>query len=495
MSSFLGAALRLVLNRSPREARTAEQSQSFVSKFYHHRPGPGQEGSEPTTGGVGVGGGGGGNNNNNNNNGYPPTMPGAEAGGTATTVSGQGQGQPYHFDPERDPLTFFRLMLGIQTWPYLGFTVTSPHGTRPAANIGLYARIVHSEQKAKDSFKVFSIVINGCYFLQIVIAAALTALGAAKASSGAVTAFGALNTVIAGFLTFLKGSGLPGRFKYYGNEWKKIREFIEQRERDFMRPGHNLDVYEVVETIEKMYNNLKADIELNTPDSYTSITNQRRSGDRDKDKEIGGFDISKLADKLKGLEEVKGIAKMTDEEVKQIEKLKGDAVRDIQHHKAELDREAEEARAAIVQGKQAARNAVEEKRAQLDRKANEARAAVVQGKQAARDVVEEQRTQLDSASARVDQAVNEHQSRTLRALDDTGRLAQDEIRHTSSHASASLSNLARELSDIHRTAVTDGRTAAAHQIRQLAHRLAGHDSGDDKHDEHHKDGEKNRKNP
>lgn len=61
-------------------------------------------------------------------------------------------------------------------------------------------------------------MINACYFLQIIVAAALTAMGAAGTSSQAITAFGAINTIIAGFLTFLKGSGLPGRLKYYGNE-------------------------------------------------------------------------------------------------------------------------------------------------------------------------------------------------------------------------------------------------------------------------------------
>lgn len=359
-------------------------------------------------------------------------------------------------------------MLGIQTTPYLGFTLVSTLGTRPAANIGLYARVVHSEQKAKDSFKVFSIVINGCYFLQIVIAAALTALGAARASSGAVTAFGALNTVIAGFLTFLKGSGLPGRLKYYGNEWKKIREFIEQRERDFMRSGHDLDVHEVVETIEKMYNNLKADIELNTPDSYTSVTSQRRVGE-EKETRIGGIDTSKLdtlaAAGLKGGVEngkldglVSGGMKSMHQREKQIrdevERMKEDVVQDVQSHEARLDREAKErdarARAAINEGKQAARDGVEDTTANLER------------------VVEAHRRQLDDA-------VGEQRARALNTIGDTGRAAAAAgIDRTTSHAMRPISDLVDEISDIHRTAASGGRAAAARQIQRLAQRLAGH---------------------
>lgn len=73
-------------------------------------------------------------------------------------------------------------------------------------------------------------LISSCLGVQIIVAAALTALGAAHANSHAVTVFGAINTVIAGFLAYLKGSGQPMRYKYYAHEWSKIREYIEQRE-------------------------------------------------------------------------------------------------------------------------------------------------------------------------------------------------------------------------------------------------------------------------
>ncbi|KAK6065948.1 hypothetical protein SCUP234_12311 [Seiridium cupressi] len=116
-------------------------------------------------------------------------------------------------------LTMSRLMLGITSFPSLGFTQQS----RPAPNIGIYARVVYAEKKSKDSFKIFSLLINCCYFLQIVVAAAVTALGAASANHNAITAFGAMNTIVAGLLTFVKGSGLPACYKYYGNEWKKLR--------------------------------------------------------------------------------------------------------------------------------------------------------------------------------------------------------------------------------------------------------------------------------
>jgi hypothetical protein len=63
---------------------------------------------------------------------------------------------------------------------------------------------------------------------------------------------GAINTVIAGFLTYLKGSGLPNRLKYFQHEWAKVREYIEQRERD-LSIGDDIDVMQEVVTVRQMF--------------------------------------------------------------------------------------------------------------------------------------------------------------------------------------------------------------------------------------------------
>ncbi|KJX96278.1 hypothetical protein TI39_contig684g00003 [Zymoseptoria brevis] len=174
----------------------------------------------------------------------------------------------------------FRLLVGI--WQDKSYT--SKHGfkanrlpeastlERPAPNIGIYSTVCECEIKAKRNYKSSARLINFCYGLQIIVAAALTALGAASASNKAVTAFGAVNTCIAGFLTYIKGSGLPFRVKYYQHEWAKIREYIEQRERDFSYTSHGLNVLEEVEKIRTMYDTLRADIEANRPDRFVSVT-------------------------------------------------------------------------------------------------------------------------------------------------------------------------------------------------------------------------------
>lgn len=121
--------------------------------------------------------------------------------------------------------------------------------------------------KAKRSYKFASVLINGCLGVQLVAAATLTALGAGNGSRGLVTVFGAINTVIAGFLTYLKGSGLPNRLKYFQHEWGKVREYIEQRERDISIDG-SIDVQEEYNIVQEMYEEVQADIQANTPDRF-----------------------------------------------------------------------------------------------------------------------------------------------------------------------------------------------------------------------------------
>lgn len=174
-------------------------------------------------------------------------------------------------------------MVGIHSTKGFSGTADATHSNlhfdgRAAPNIGIYNRVCHREAQAKRGFKFASVFINGCLGLQVIVAAALTAMGAANTNHVSITAFGAINTVIAGILTYLKGSGLPNRIRWAENEWKKVREYIEQRERDFSRPDCQLNIYEVVQVIEAMYEEVKADVQNNTPDAYISMSDLRNRG-------------------------------------------------------------------------------------------------------------------------------------------------------------------------------------------------------------------------
>ncbi|KAI5364169.1 hypothetical protein Slin14017_G061330 [Septoria linicola] len=187
-------------------------------------------------------------------------------------------------DPnQRTPLENYRLLVGIHQDKSFG----TPHGFmanrrpqlsitgRPSPNLGIYSTVCDAEIKQKRNYKSQSRLINCCLGLQLIVAAALTALGAANGNRAAVTVFGAINTVIAGFLTYLKGSGLPNRLKYYQHEWTKVREYIEQRERDFSFGllGHQ-HVLGEVERIREMYDAVRMDISNNTPDRFVGTMGQ-----------------------------------------------------------------------------------------------------------------------------------------------------------------------------------------------------------------------------
>ncbi|KAK6841176.1 hypothetical protein PG987_002036 [Apiospora arundinis] len=357
MASFIEASLRLIFKRKPKQGAMRSDVESAAATAPAPAPAPSTASATLSS------------------------TVGANSAQHLHTRSFVGENGQHHHQgvviPSDDPLTMFRIMLGITDAPRLGFAERNPIGTRPASNIGIYARVVHSEQKSKDSFKVselltcldyvlsssvcvFSTVINACYFLQIIVAASLTAMGAAGTNSNAVTAFGAINTIIAGFLTFLKGSGLPGRLKYYGNEWKKIREYIEQRERDFSREGCTLDVHEVVGAVEKMYTHVKEEIEVNTPDGYTSVTGNSRRLERDNLGKLEGIasKLTGLDGTIKSLKErvegrAHGVTENIHEHEKQIrEEIRGfekAVVKDVEDHKDRAEREVRERQAQVVQ--------------------------------------------------------------------------------------------------------------------------------------------------
>ena len=173
---------------------------------------------------------------------------------------------------DNNNLRAFRSLIGIQSAATLADT--SLLG-RVAPNVGLYERVVRSQTKAGVSYKFWAVLIDVCLGLQIVIAAGLTALGAASGNHDAVTVLGVVNTIIAGFLTYLKGLSLPSRMQYFHNEWTKIREYIEQRERDFGTQGCKLSVEEEVSIIQRIFEEVIADIEANTPDRFVSLGSQK----------------------------------------------------------------------------------------------------------------------------------------------------------------------------------------------------------------------------
>lgn len=152
--------------------------------------------------------------------------------------------------PIPDKLQHFRDIVGINALPPPDFDSAAE---RPAENQGTYKRLVDAELKARMEYYFSASIINTGLLAQLVFAATLTVLGASQKSFIAVTLLGSVNTVIAGGMAYLKGQGLPERLVQYANDLRKVREHLEERERQFMRPDCPLDVDQETRIIFRMY--------------------------------------------------------------------------------------------------------------------------------------------------------------------------------------------------------------------------------------------------
>lgn len=166
-----------------------------------------------------------------------------------------------------DKLKLFRDLVGINPLPIPGRTDPK----RPAQNLGTYKRLCDAEIKARLEYYATASAINFCLLAQIVVAAALTALGASNSSHVAITVLGSINTVIAGIMTYLKGQGLPTRLLEYANGLRKVREYIEEDERQFARPDCQLDIDKEIKKCLDMYESVRQNAEDNYPSSWKSL--------------------------------------------------------------------------------------------------------------------------------------------------------------------------------------------------------------------------------
>ena len=166
--------------------------------------------------------------------------------------------------PPPPKLVKFRNLTGIDTPK----NIIRDYRQRPAKNVGIYSRVVSEEKKTQVQYYVMATIIEASFLSQIVVAATLTALGAADASYIAITVLGSVNTVIAGIQTYLKGQGLPNRLRQYEFGLRKLREYIEDRERDFSHADCSLNVDHEIADIASMYKAVRQTAEDNTPDNY-----------------------------------------------------------------------------------------------------------------------------------------------------------------------------------------------------------------------------------
>ncbi|KAI1418849.1 hypothetical protein F5Y12DRAFT_780955 [Xylaria sp. FL1777] len=187
-----------------------------------------------------------------------------------TTMSwGTPAGLPIPSDNSEN-LLIFRRALGINMQHDADAGGTLEEGRKSA--IGIYRTVIETQTRMIIQHSLLTAFLYLVYFAQIIIGAALTALGAtAVRSAKVITILGAFNTVLAGVLALIKGSGQPQKLGKDRIGYRRLQDWIEETEA-LLAVGiigrNRKEVGLLVESAFKRYNAAKASEENNDPDFY-----------------------------------------------------------------------------------------------------------------------------------------------------------------------------------------------------------------------------------
>lgn len=139
----------------------------------------------------------------------------------------------------------------------------------PENNIGIYENIVYEERRTLRSCRAYDFLVYGGLISQLVVSALLILLAATPSDHHvSLAALGALNGVITGVLSLIRGQGLPNRLLEYADGLRKTREKVEWLERE-LEAGKREVRYSEVVALKEMYEQIRADEQKNRPDTWT----------------------------------------------------------------------------------------------------------------------------------------------------------------------------------------------------------------------------------
>ncbi|KAJ2902262.1 uncharacterized protein MKZ38_000803 [Zalerion maritima] len=163
---------------------------------------------------------------------------------------------------------------------FVNDTAASPYNCTPDLEkgrkiaTGIYDEVLKHVRARSWQHHTLALFLYFLYFMQILIGAALTALGPEAGKHGiSITCLGACNTVIAGLLALIKGQGLPERMRNDEVEFRRLRDWIEETEALLAVGVLGRDRKEVgvlVETAFRKYNAATQSEDDNKPEAYVS---------------------------------------------------------------------------------------------------------------------------------------------------------------------------------------------------------------------------------
>ncbi|KAF2395910.1 hypothetical protein EJ06DRAFT_501046 [Trichodelitschia bisporula] len=148
----------------------------------------------------------------------------------------------------------------------------------------LYGRAVRRRRAQNATYMFTATLSNTLLLTQVVLGAALTALGASASSHILITIFGALNTVIAGLVAYLKSRGQPMRARHFRDDLDRVVDEIENSETmwkgirygvhgyDEVAIDDSVSVRSEVARLTRLYDKAVRSNTMNDPDMYMNAT-------------------------------------------------------------------------------------------------------------------------------------------------------------------------------------------------------------------------------
>jgi hypothetical protein len=171
-----------------------------------------------------------------------------------------------------DPHQQFCSMIGIPPSDAVNKARVNPRS--------LYGRATHHYHTARALHAFMATLSTTALLTQVVIGAAVTALGASQSSHILITVFGATNTVIAGIVAYLKSRGQPMRTRMFRDDLERVVDEIENSEVMWLGITNGVHGYDEIDIDDKvtvrsevarlmrLYERAVRNNMLNNPDNY-----------------------------------------------------------------------------------------------------------------------------------------------------------------------------------------------------------------------------------
>ena len=148
----------------------------------------------------------------------------------------------------------------------------------------LYGRVLRQRSSQNRTYAFTAAMSNAMLLTQVVIGAAVTALGASESSHILITLFGATNTIIAGIVAYLKSRGQPMRARMFKIDLEHVVDEIENSEIMWLGITKRMHGYQEIDIdrtvtvrsevarLTRLYDHAVLSNSMNYPDNYLATS-------------------------------------------------------------------------------------------------------------------------------------------------------------------------------------------------------------------------------